>query len=209
MQTSDVFTFFGKGHYSKIAGKCVPSVDPQESVNIEWVYDYIKSECARWATEELRRMFQTLEEQTEEQKRIKEKKLRDFKLLQFDAVAFAGTFHYGSANGIDVRTNFIALDIDDLVSTEEARRVQQLLIADEEVETVLCFVSPKGHGVKWVVEIPEWCQGFDFSEQYLTLCRHIGCKTGLLADLTCSNVNRLCFLPYDPECFINTKYLSK
>jgi hypothetical protein len=135
-----------------------------------------------------------------------EQELRDYKLIQFDAVAGAGIFSYGSAAGLTIRSPYIVLDVDDLESTEEAREIQQTLIEDKNVETALCFVSPKGKGIKWWVELPEWCQNMTFAEQYATLSRYIGYEYGILADSTGSNVNRLCFLPHDPLCYINPKY---
>ena len=201
-----VFTLFGKGHFSEKRQKWVPSTTPQQTVNIAWCGQYIKSERAKWPTDELRRLQQTVEEVTEEQKRAKEQMLRDFKLHMFDAVAGAGTFSYGNAKGLIRRSRFIVLDIDDLESTEEARVIQQTLIADKNITTALCFVSPKGLGCKWWVELPEWCQNMTFAEQYAALSQYIGYEYGILADSSCSNVNRLCFLPYDPLCYINPKY---
>ena len=193
------FSFFGKGYYSQKAEKWVPSTKPQKTVDIAWTGAYIESVRAKWATEELRQMMSTASEQ----------ELRDFKLREFDAVAAAGTFNYGNAKGLIKRSRYIVLDIDDLTSNEEARKIQQTLIADKNVETALCFVSPKGLGVKWWVELPEWCQNMTFSEQYTALSRYIGFEYGIQADPTCSNVNRLCFLPFDPKCFINQQYLKQ
>ena len=192
-----MFTLFGKGHWSEKAQKYVPSTKPMKNVDIQWVGDYVLSERAKPQTEELRQIMTTATEQ----------ELRDYKLIQFDAVAGAGIFSYGSAAGLTVRSPFIVLDVDDLESTEEAREIQQTLIADKNVETALCFVSPKGLGCKWWIEVPEWCQNMTFAEQYATLSRYIGYEYGILADSTGSNVNRLCFLPYDPLCYINPKYL--
>lgn len=191
------FSFFGKGHYSEREKKCVPAVTPQQTVSIEWVFQYIISERARWATEELRGMIGKEDDQ----------QLRDFKLLNFDAVTAAGRFSYGSAAGLIVRSPYIVMDLDDFGSSEEARHIQQLLIKDTNVVTALCFLSPKGLGCKWWVEVPEWCIEMTFTEQYKTLSRYLGYEYGILADPTCSNVNRLCFLPYDDSCYINPKYL--
>lgn len=196
MQTSDVFTFFGKGHYSKIAGKCVPSVDPQESVNIEWVYDYIKSECARWATEELRAMPTTA---TKTEK-------GNYKKANFEYVTFSGVFPYRDATSLEMRSPYVCLDIDDLSSTEEARKIQRMLCQDRNLETVLCFVSPRGVGVKWIVELPEWTQGKSFREQFDLLRNYVGFNYGIDPDRTGSDVCRACFLPCDNECYINPKY---
>lgn len=192
-----MFTLFGKGHWSEKAQKYVPSTKPMKNVDIQWVGDYVLSERAKPQTEELRQIMTTATEQ----------ELRDYKLTEFDAVAGAGTFSYGNAKGLIKRSQFIVLDIDDLNSTEEAREIQQTLIADKNVETALCFVSPKGLGCKWWAVLPEWCHGLPFAEQYAALSRYIGFEYGILADSTGSNVNRLCFLPYDPFCYINPKYL--
>ena len=191
-----LFTLFGKGHWSEKLQKYVPSTKPLMNVDISWVGNYVLSERAKTQTMELRQMIGTATEQ----------QLRDYKLLQFDAVAAAGIFSYGNAASLTVRSPYVVIDVDDLSSTEEAREIQQTLINDSEVVTALCFVSPKGKGVKWWVELPEWCQGLKFDEQYAALCRYIGYEYGILADSTGSNVNRLCFLPYDNECFINPKY---
>ena len=204
--SNDMFTFFGKGHFSEKAQKWVPSTTPQQIVDLGWCGQYILSERAKWPTDELRRLLHTVEEQTEEQKRAKDQMLRDFKLRMFDAVAGAGTFSYGNAKGLIRRSRFIVLDFDDLDSTEEARDIQQTLIKDKNVETALCFLSPKGLGIKLWAELPEWCQNMTFAEQYAALSRYIGFEYGILADSTGSNVNRLCFLPYDPLCYINPKY---
>lgn len=192
------FTFFGKGHWSEKAQKYVPSTKPIMNVDIPWVGSYIISERAKPQTLELRQMMETATEQ----------QLRDYKLLQFDAVAAAGIFSYGNASGLTIRSPYIVLDIDDLKSTEVAREIQQTLVADKNIETALCFLSPKGLGVKWWVELPEWSQNMTFAEQYATLSRYIGYEYGVLVDSTGSNVNRLCFLPYDPLCYINPKYTT-
>lgn len=192
-QLNSQFTFFGRGYWSEFAKKYVPSTKPQMSVSVEWVAEYVTSERAKAQTVELRQMMATATDQ----------QLRDYKLLHFDAVAAAGVFSYGSAAGLMVRSPYIVVDIDDLSSTDEARAIQQILIADTEVKTALCFVSPKALGVKWWCVLPEWCQGLDFAEQYATLSRYIGYQYGIAADPTGSNVNRLCFLPYDPQCYLN------
>lgn len=192
-----MFTLFGKGRWSEKAQKYVPSTKPLMNVDIPWVGSYIKSERVKSQTLELRQMMGTATDQ----------QLRDYKLLQFDAVAAAGIFSYGSAAGMIVRSPYVVVDVDDLASTDEAREIQQTLVNDQEVVTALCFVSPKGLGVKWWAELPEWCQDMTFSEQYAALSRYIGYTYGILADSTGSNVNRLCFLPHDPHCYIHPKYI--
>lgn len=197
-EVNTLFTFFGKGYWSEKAQKYVPSTKPLKNVDVSWVGDYVISERAKSQTLELRQMMDTATDQ----------QLRDYKLLQFDAVAAAGIFSYCNAAGLVMRSPYIVIDVDDLASTAEAREIQQTLINDKEVVTALCFVSPKGLGVKWWAELPEWCMNMTFGEQYAALSRYIGYTYGILADSTGSNVNRLCFLPYDPQCFIHPKYLT-
>ena len=199
-EVNTLFTNFGKGYWSKKAQKYVPSTKPLMNVDVPWVGEYVLSERVKSQTLELRQMM-TMATVTDQQ-------LRDFKLLQFDAVAAAGIFSYGSAAGVMVRSPYIVIDVDDLASTDEAREIQQTLVSDQEVVTALCFVSPKGLGVKWWAELPEWCQNMTFSEQYAALSHYIGYTYGILADSTGSNVNRLCFLPHDPLCYIHPKYLT-
>ena len=84
--SNDMFTFFGKGYFSRKAQKWVPSTTPQQIVDVGWCGQYILSERAKLQTLELRQMMKTATEQ----------QLRDYKLLQFDAVAAAGmsfSFH--------------------------------------------------------------------------------------------------------------------
>ena len=76
------------------------------------------------------------------------------------------------------------------------------------VETELCFVSPKGKGVKWVVRLPEWAQTEDFKTTFQMLQQHVGFEYGITVDKSGSDVCRACFLPYDDLCFINPKYLQ-
>ena len=197
-EVNTLFTFFGKGYWSEKAQKYVPSTKPLMNVDVPWVGDYVLSERAKSQTLELRQMMDTATDQ----------QMRDYKLLQFDAVTAAGIFSYGNAAGLVVRSPYIVIDVDDLASTDEAREIQQTLTNDKEVVTALCFVSPKGLGVKWWAELPEWCKNMDFREQYSALSRYIGYTYGILADSTGSNVNRLCFLPYDPHCYIHPKYLT-
>ena len=194
----DKFSIFPRG-YRNQKGVAVLATRPQQSQDIKWVAEYIKSERARWATETLRQMMATA---TKEE-------LSDFKKLNFESATFNGIFSYRNAKSLIERSPFMVLDIDDLESTEEARHIQQQLINDPMVETALCFVSPKGRGVKWVVELPEWAQNCDFKTAFQMLQKHVGFQYGITIDKSGSDVCRACFLPYDEKCFINYKFLEK
>lgn len=192
---NEKFSVFGRGWRNQ-NGVAVLATKPQQTQDIRWVYEYIKSERARWATEALRAMSGNASKE----------ELGDFKKLNFEVATFNGVFSYRNARSLMVRSPWLVADIDDLLSENEAREVQKLLISDKNIETGLCFVSPKGKGVKWILRIPEWLQGEEFKAQFEGLQRYVAFEHGIAIDKSGSDVCRACFLPYDRECFINQKY---
>ncbi len=192
---NDKFSIFGRG-YRNPKSVAVLAPKPQQTQDIKWVYNYIVSERARWATETLRSIVGNA---TKEE-------VGDFKKLNFEVATFNGVFSYRNAQSLVVRSPWLVADIDDLSSTDEAREVQHRLIADKNLETGLCFVSPKAMGVKWVVRIPVWLQGMDFKSQFQGLQRYMAFEHSITIDKSGSDVCRACFLPYDKDCFINSKY---
>ena len=195
--TNERFSIFPSGWWDEAQQTVKPRQRPQQTQTILWVYDYIKSERARWATEQLRAMAATA---TRQQK-------QDFKALNFEYATFSGVFSYRNARSLVTRSPFLTIDIDDLSSISEARDVQQMLSRDEKVETALCFVSPKGLGVKWVVVLPPWTDGLPFREQFQRVRNYVGFRYGYDADKSGSDVCRACYLPWDAECFINPRFL--
>lgn len=196
MATNNDFSFFGKGVFNQEKGEWVLRKKPSRSIDITGVYNYIKSERAREATEGLRAMPSTA---TKTEK-------GNYKKANFEYVTFSGVFPCRDAGSVEMRSPYVCLDIDDLSSMEEARRVQHMLCQDQYIETAICFVSPRGVGVKWVVELPEWTQGLPFKEQWYKLRNHLAFHYGLIADPTGKDVCRACFLPHDRFCYINPKY---
>lgn len=190
------FSLFGYGYRNK-QGEAVLQTKPEGVADIWSVYKYITSDAAKAAQDRLRAMRDT----------ASKAECSDFKKLNFRCVTFRGIFSSRRASAVTVLSPFIAVDIDDLSSTEEARGVVRLLSADPYVETALAFVSPRGLGTKWVVEIPQWLQGKNYKEQYLGLCRHVVLQYGYEPDWGCTDVCRACFLGHDDQCFINNKYI--
>ncbi len=191
------FSIFPCGWWDEAKQTATPRQHPQQTQTIGWVYEYIRSERARKATEELRKMLPTA---TREQK-------QQFKALNFEYATFAGIFSYRKANFIVQRSPFLTLDIDDLGSIDEAREVQRQLCADEQVETALCFVSPSGKGVKWIVRLPEWTDGLPFRDQFERMRRYVGFNYGIDPDKSGSDVCRACYLGWDDQCYVNPKYI--
>ncbi len=197
MRQNERFSIFPSGWWDEAKQEVKPRQHPQQTQDIGWVYNYIISERARGATEELRAMLPTA---TREQK-------QKFKALRFEYATFSGIFTYRNARSLVERTPFLTIDIDGLTSMEKARNVQHILSQDRNVETALCFVSPSGLGVKWIVRLPGWTEGLPFREQFERMRRYVNFNYGLDSDKSGSDVCRACYLGWDPECIINPKYV--
>lgn len=194
---NEQFTMFGRG-YVNPEGMAVLSARPKMTVDIAYVYHYIKDWGAEAQTRRLREMLATTDN----------KEQQTFKKLNFETVCFAGRFSYRNARKLIERSPFIVIDVDHLETTERARDVQQLFIRDTSVETALCFLSPRGEGVKWVVCLPEWCQGLAFKEQFMRICKYVSFNYGIEVDSDGHDVSRACYLSHDPECYVNEKYIT-
>lgn len=193
---NEKFSVFSQGYRNK-KGEAVLAALPQQTQTIGWVGNYIKSERARWATETLRSMVG----------RATKDELAEFKKLSFETATFNGVFSYRNARSLVAQSPFMVLDIDDLTSYEEAQRVKHSLVSDPRVETALCFISPKGMGVKWVVRLPRWAQDYDFKTAFTMLQLYVGFEYGITVDHSGSDICRACFLPHDSTCYIHKNYI--
>lgn len=192
---NDRFSIFPRGWWCEAEQKVKMRQSPQQTMTIADVYAYITSERARWATETLRSMAG----------RATDEEVKQFKLRHFEYATFSGIFSYRNARRLVERTPFITIDIDHLSSTGEARELQQAFCCDDRVETALCFVSPRGRGVKWVAVLPEWLEGKPWKEQFAGMRQYVHFHYGVVVDPSGSDICRACFLPWDKECFLNNK----
>lgn len=194
--TNNQFSIFGCG-YRNPKGVAVLAVKPEGATDIARMYQFITSNQAKPATDRLREMV--LQGATREE-------LSDYKKLNFRIATFSGTFSYRKAEKLIARSPYMVLDIDDLASESEARQLMNRLIHDLYVETELCFLSPKGRGIKWVISLPEWWHNVDYKQQFEAARQHVIFHYGIPVDTSGSDVCRACFLPHDPQCFVNPKY---
>ena len=174
---------------------------PQQTVTIGY--------CYRWITSPLCAFVQTKGYRAKLPTASREEK-RDYKILNFEYATFSGIFSYRDSKAYNLieRSPFLTIDIDHLASTQEAIDVRRMLSEDQKVVTALCFVSPSGLGVKWVLELPEWTEGLSFKDQFDAMRNHLNFHYGLDADTSGSDVCRACYLPYDPDCYVNPKYVQ-
>lgn len=129
---------------------------------------------------------------------------RKYKANNFNYCTFSGTFSKRNDYNLIEHSGLLCIDFDHLSNIED---VKKTLLLDEYFETQLLFISPSGDGLKWIIEIDidkashqDW---FDSISNYL---QH---TYTLNADPQCRNISRACFLPHDPHCIINPKFLRK
>jgi hypothetical protein len=135
----------------------------------------------------------------------KEEKRR-FKAQNLDYITPSGTFSYGNDESLISHSGILCMDLDYI---EDVKELKQKLIDDIHIDTLLLFVSPCGHGLKWFIAIDlDVCE----HETWFTSVRNYLMATyGLTdkqVDKTCSNVSRACYMSYDPDAFLNSELVE-
>ena len=168
----------------------VQNIIPHKSISLLDAYNYIVGEYAKQRTEKLRD--------------IKEpKQARQFKANNFDYCTFSGVFTSRNDKKIVQHSGLMAVDFDHLPNLEEVR---QSLLVDEYFDTQLLFVSPSGDGLKWIIEIDT--RKAPHGEYFSSVANYILQTYGIEVDKSGRDISRACFLPHDPQAFINPIYLK-
>lgn len=168
----------------------VSNVKPYKDINVLDVYKVVKGDYFEKRTAELRTIADKLS-------------ARSFKARNFDYVCFSGTFSKRGDQYLKLHSGMIVLDFDHL---DNWQQVKQNLLADPFFETELLFRSPSGNGLKWLVTI-------DIVENshenwFHAIASYLKTTYGLIADKSGKDLSRACFLPYDPDIYINPQYLG-
>ena len=96
----------------------------------------------------------------------------------------------------------MCLDFDHLKNLD-ALRAQ--LLEDEYFETQLLFRSPSGDGLKWIINID--LSQTNHSNYFRAVANYLKQTYSVEVDQSGKDVSRACFLPHDPDCFINQNLL--
>ena len=166
------------------------NVYPSGKYTLLDAYNYIVGGQAKAITDEVR----TINDKEE---------AKQFKFNNFDFCTFSGTFSYRNTKSLIKHSGLMTIDLDYLDDVEAMR---QKLFEDEYFDTQLLFVSPKGHGLKWIIEID--LSKASHAEYFRAITNYFKKTYNLLIDQSGSDVCRACYLPYDPNCYINPKYLN-
>ena len=146
---------------------------------------------------------------TEQLRKLHDKPMqRDFKMLNFKYATFCGIFSYRKAEHLQAESGLMVVDIDDMKTPEAAIELKRKLCADKHYVTALCFISPSGKGVKWVVE-RQTMDGEKYKDEMNRMYNYVAFEYGIAIDTSGSDICRACYMPFDKDCFINNKYLKK
>lgn len=198
-QMSDRFSWFPHGYINERTRKAVMNCWPKGTMGIEEVFRYIiNPEKAKEATELLRTI-------TDHDSNCW------YKLMNFEYVTFSCQCSYHNKQGVVSVSPYMVLDFDKKEILEAfpgmdihdaVRKFKKMLIKDKNLFVVLCFKSPNGTGLKVVVYVGTR-QQLSHRECFDAICTYIRQMYHVVADPSGSNIDRACYLPYDPEAYIN------
>jgi hypothetical protein len=97
----------------------------------------------------------------------------------------------------------MCIDFDHVQNIDTLR---QALLADEYFDTQLLFVSPSGDGLKWIINIDT--QKAPHGEYFASVANYILQTYSVEVDKSGKDISRACFLPHDPNAFINPLILE-
>ena len=161
------------------------------------IYKYITSDYAKANTETLRSI-------TDPKERSR------YKAANFDYVTPGGLFRSRKESDLIQASGYMVVDFDHISDPDGL----VLLLANEEnFETVLAFRSPSGDGVKWFVNLPVGQTKpdgtpFTYGEFFTILSNYVRHAYGYEADPSGKDICRACFLPFDPDAFLNPFFIE-
>lgn len=119
----------------------------------------------------------------------------------FDYCTFSGLFRRRNEKELLQHSGLMCLDFDHVGNPD---KLKEQLLKHEYFDTELMFTSPSGDGVKWIIPIE--LKGWEHARLFKAVANCIK-STGLPpVDNSGSDVARSCFLPYDPQAYLNPKY---
>ena len=123
-----------------------------------------------------------------------------YKRSNFAAATFSGTFSQRNSDSLIQHSGLICLDIDKL---DQEKLDSILATIPKDSLTHVLFISPSGNGVKLIVKI-DCTDGKAHKDIYFpSLVKYYKEHYDIDIDKSGSNVDRLCYLPYDPNVYYN------
>jgi|SRR5574344_151180 len=200
----------------------ISNTKPHKAVSLADAYNYIVGDYAKDRTEKLRAFGDA-------------KQARTFKAANFDYCTFSGTFTTRNDKALIRHSGLLCVDFDHLNNVQLSCKREQnsnlfevmpsaadnldnvenlfkRLLNDEYFDTQLLFHSPSGDGLKWIIRISPPLGdlgGFTHGNYFAAVSNYIQQTYGVSVDKSGRDISRACFLPHDPQAFINPNYLKQ
>lgn len=174
----------------------IKNTRPCREASPEDIFKYLVSDYAKQHTEKLRT--------------IKDNKARSrYKAEHLDYITPGGIFRTRKESDLIKASGYMVIDFDHISG---AKDLVKKLANDEHFETVLAFRSPSGDGVKWIVALPDITKPdgtpLTYGEYFTILSNYSRKAYGIEADPSGKDICRACFLPHDPDAFLNPFYIE-
>jgi hypothetical protein len=166
----------------------ISNIIPAGNVTILDVYRFLKNDFVK-ETHQLRSITDP-------------SKARAFKAANLNYVTFSGSFSKRNDKHLIAHSGLMCLDFDHLPNSAE---IKQILLKDPYFETEMLFVSPSGDGLKWVIAIDT--DRAPHRDYFMAVSNYLEKIYSLKPDPSGKDISRACFLPHDPEAYLNPKYL--
>ena len=119
---------------------------------------------------------------------------------QLPGFTTSGTFEKGrKAQLLTQYSGFVILDLDKL-SPDQLKQAKSIAIND--YHSFAVFKSPSGNGLKIIVPVSSGAEQHKIA--FKQVAEYFEKEMQLAIDPSGKDVSRLCFMSYDPDCFINT-----
>ncbi len=178
--TSPLFSYFAKP---------ITNTTPEAQVSMVEVFNLIRGDSFKPITSTLQGL-------------INAKEARMYKAKHFSYVTFSGTFSMRNDASLLSHSGILAMDLDHV---KDLQVLKDVLLTDPYFETELIFISPSGDGLKWIIPID--LSEVLHKEYFRAVSNYIFQAYKFKVDPAGSDVSRACFLPHDPEVYINPKYI--
>jgi hypothetical protein len=163
----------------------ISNTKPHKAVSLLQIYNAIKGDYYKDRTEHLRKLTD-------------QKQARQHKAANFDYCTFSGTFTSRNDKALIKHSGLLCLDFDHLNSVS---MLFNRLLQDDYFDTQLLFRSPSGDGLKWIISIDT--TKATHGDFFAAVANYILQTYGVEVDKSGRDISRACFLPHDPQAFIN------
>ena len=174
----------------------IKNTKPCREASPQDIYKYLVSDYAKAHTEHIRAIADNRERSR-------------YKAANLDYITPGGTFRSRKENELIQASGYMVIDFDHIPN---AKGLVKRLANDTNFETILAFRSPSGDGVKWIVALPDTNKPdgtpFTYGEFFTILSNYSKKIYGIEADPSGKDICRACFLPHDPDAFINPLYIE-